>query len=274
LRARGAEHHRACDQHRNAGPDASEKRRFSYNPPCASPGGNPGQATHIANATGGQFAADQSREHANTITDLVRRRLGHNNAGLVPAGAMAQLSRRSHCPEAMVRCRPIHRARSFDGRTGVAGCKDEAQVLQERMVADTVVAQSVEVTVPACKAITVFSYSVKFVWHRARLLAHARHFVRRVRHGDRIHNHTDKLLIIKQRPPCSWSCSRREPRAAKARAEDKMVLPPHTATMDDCCRIAELLLERLRLLRTHRLSALHRKPCGVERDRGPHNDES
>jgi hypothetical protein len=34
----------------------------------------------------------------------------------------------------------------------------------------------------------------------------------------------------------------REPRVAGVRAEDKITLPPHTATMDDCCRIAELLL--------------------------------
>ena len=33
----------------------------------------------------------------------------------------------------------------------------------------------------------------------------------------------------------------REPRVAPVRAEDKIVLPPQTATMDDCCRIAELL---------------------------------
>jgi hypothetical protein len=34
----------------------------------------------------------------------------------------------------------------------------------------------------------------------------------------------------------------REPRVAAPRAEDKLILPPHNATMDDCCRISELLL--------------------------------
>jgi hypothetical protein len=33
----------------------------------------------------------------------------------------------------------------------------------------------------------------------------------------------------------------REPRAAGRKAADRIVLPPHTATMDDCCRLAELL---------------------------------
>lgn len=33
----------------------------------------------------------------------------------------------------------------------------------------------------------------------------------------------------------------REPKIATRRAEDSVELPPHTATMDDCCRITELL---------------------------------
>ena len=34
----------------------------------------------------------------------------------------------------------------------------------------------------------------------------------------------------------------REPMYAKRKASDRIVLPPHTATMDDCCRLTELLL--------------------------------
>jgi hypothetical protein len=34
----------------------------------------------------------------------------------------------------------------------------------------------------------------------------------------------------------------RESSVARTAAVDKIVLPPHAATMDDCCRIAELLL--------------------------------
>ena len=33
----------------------------------------------------------------------------------------------------------------------------------------------------------------------------------------------------------------REPRHGKEMARDKIELPPRTATMDDCCRLAELL---------------------------------
>jgi hypothetical protein len=34
----------------------------------------------------------------------------------------------------------------------------------------------------------------------------------------------------------------REPRVSTRRAADRLVLPPHAATMDDCCRLLELLL--------------------------------
>ena len=34
----------------------------------------------------------------------------------------------------------------------------------------------------------------------------------------------------------------REPRTAGRRGEDRILLPPHAAVMDDCCRLAELLL--------------------------------
>ena len=34
----------------------------------------------------------------------------------------------------------------------------------------------------------------------------------------------------------------REPRFATRKASDRIVLQPHTATMDDCCRLNELLL--------------------------------
>jgi hypothetical protein len=37
------------------------------------------------------------------------------------------------------------------------------------------------------------------------------------------------------------AASGREPNVSRSRAVDKIVLPPHSATMDDCCRIAEML---------------------------------
>jgi hypothetical protein len=39
----------------------------------------------------------------------------------------------------------------------------------------------------------------------------------------------------------------REPRVAKEMARDRITLPPHTATMDDCCRLAELLKQPVTL---------------------------
>jgi hypothetical protein len=60
-----------------------------------------------------------------------------------------------------------------------------------------------------------------------------------------IYNHTDKQATIRKHVVpvvLAGAPAGREPRVVPRRAEDRIVLPPHSATMDDCCRIAELLL--------------------------------
>jgi hypothetical protein len=60
-----------------------------------------------------------------------------------------------------------------------------------------------------------------------------------------IYNQTDKDVTIRKRVipvVLAGAPAGREPRVALSRAEDKITLPAHAATMDDCCRIAELLL--------------------------------
>jgi hypothetical protein len=60
-----------------------------------------------------------------------------------------------------------------------------------------------------------------------------------------IHNHLDReVKIEKHVVPVVFAgaAAGREPRFGRRRASDKIVLPPHSATMDDCCRLAELLL--------------------------------
>jgi hypothetical protein len=59
-----------------------------------------------------------------------------------------------------------------------------------------------------------------------------------------IHNYGIKEVTIRKRfipVVLAGAPVGREPKVAASRAEDKIVLPPQTATMDDCCRIAELL---------------------------------
>jgi hypothetical protein len=61
-----------------------------------------------------------------------------------------------------------------------------------------------------------------------------------------IHNPSDREApIIKRVIPLilNGEVRGREPRAAKSAAVDRILLPPHGATMDDCCRLQELLFE-------------------------------
>lgn len=60
-----------------------------------------------------------------------------------------------------------------------------------------------------------------------------------------IYNHNDKQATIRKRVVpvvLAGAPAGREPHVVPSRAEDKIALPPYSATMDDCCRIAELLL--------------------------------
>ena len=60
-----------------------------------------------------------------------------------------------------------------------------------------------------------------------------------------IHNFSDRdAIVIKRLIPLvlSGAVRGREPKFAAITAVDRVKLPPHTATMEDCCRIQELLL--------------------------------
>ena len=60
-----------------------------------------------------------------------------------------------------------------------------------------------------------------------------------------IHNYLDREVKIEKHVipvVFAGAAAGREPRYAQRRASDKIALPPHTATMDDCCRLTELLL--------------------------------
>lgn len=128
-------------------------------------------------------------------------------------------------------------------------CKDNEQVFTGTLdvVADgaVVAAKKVQVTIPACRARTV-RYSVKFVCGTQ---DDACGCCTPVRHGQyatqiSIHNYSQEPVTIRKRfiPLVLASAPLgREPKIGTSRAEDSIELPPHTATMDDCCRITELL---------------------------------
>ncbi|AXA89898.1 hypothetical protein DPH57_01105 [Massilia sp. YMA4] len=59
-----------------------------------------------------------------------------------------------------------------------------------------------------------------------------------------IHNQSSESVTVRKRlipVVLGGAPLGREPGFGSSRAEDSIELPPHTATLDDCCRFAELL---------------------------------
>jgi hypothetical protein len=217
---------------------------------CGPPGGTAGQGTRLAAATGGTFVTGIDPTNiVNTIIALVSAAVGSiNNVRLVPSASIAPFVA-SITPAAGFGPLPGDREHvlKFEVRfIGAVPCKPEAQVFTGTLdvVADgkVIAAKRVEITVPAC----AFVYSVKFVCGTQ---AECGCECAPVRPGHyateiNIHNYSRKEVKIRKRViplVMAGAPLGREPRAAGVRAEDKIVLPPHSATMDDCCRLGELL---------------------------------
>ena len=131
---------------------------------------------------------------------------------------------------------------------GVA-CTPEPQVFTGALdvVCDgrPIAKKDVKITVPACPP-TLFVYSVKFVCGEQPACACECTSVQPGRYATEIniHNYGTKEVAIQKRfipLVLAGAPVGREPRVAAPQAEDKIVLPRQTATMDDCCRIAGLL---------------------------------
>jgi hypothetical protein len=217
---------------------------------CGAPGGTPGQATRISSATGGQFATGVNPGTiVNTIINLVTGAVsGINNVKLVPSPSIAPF---------VTSITPAGGYGPLDGSeehvlkfdvtfTGVP-CKPEAQVVTGTLdvVADgTVVAQKrVQITVPPCPN---FVYAVKFICGTQADCGCECRPVQPGHYATAIHIHNTSLKevrIVKRFVPLvlAGAAAGREPGFSGVRAEDKIVLPSLAATMDDCCRIAELL---------------------------------
>lgn len=216
---------------------------------CGAPGGLPGQATRIANATGGAFVTGINAGNiVNTIINLVTAAVAAiQNVKLVPSASVAPFVT-SISPAAGYG--PLSgdqdHTLKFDVKFTGIPCKPAEQVITGTIdvVADgTVVASKrVQITIPPC----VFVYSVKFVCGVQPECGCACTPVRPGKYATEIniHNYSLKEVeVVKRFVPVvlAGAPAGREPRVAGVRAEDKITLPPQTATMDDCCRIAELL---------------------------------
>lgn len=222
-----------------------------YSGTCGSVGGSAGQASGIAAATGGSFVTGiNPATIANTIIDLVSGAVaGIDNLTLVPSASIAPL---------VVSITPaggygplagdVEHVLKFEVRFQGIACKDSDQVFTGTLdvVADGVVvaAKKVQVTIPACKPKTV-RYSAKFVCG-TQPEACGCSPVQPGRYATQvsIHNYGQEAVTVRKRfipVVLAGAPLGREPRFGTSRAEDSIELPPHTATMDDCCRITALL---------------------------------
>jgi hypothetical protein len=234
-----------------AGLDDDPKKSATDYAVCGAPGGTPGQATRISTATHGAFAAGiDATTVVNTIIKLLADVVGKiNNLNLVPTGATAPF---------VASISPAGGYGPLSGKEehvlkfdvtfkGIEACKPDDQIFTGTLdvVADrSVVARKrVRITVPACK----FVYSVKFVCGAQPDCDCECSPVRPGVYATEINIHNDndgETRLEKHVIPVVFAgaAAGREPNFARRRATDKLVLPPHTATMDDCCRITELLL--------------------------------
>jgi len=224
-----------------------------YNAACGAPGGAAGQATAIAAATGGQSVGGiNPGSIVNTIIDLVKAAVSTiNNVNLVPAGATTPFVTSitpagGYGPLATDKEHKLEFKVRF---TGVVPCKETEQVFTgslDVVVDGAVVARKrVVIKVPPCKP--TFVYAVKFVCGTQPECGCDCASVRPGSYATEINIynfHRDEVEIEKRVLPVVFAGapSGREPRTTRPRAVDKITLPGISATMDDCCRIAELLL--------------------------------
>ena len=217
---------------------------------CGAPGGLPGQGTRIAAATGGTFVTGINAGNiVNTITNLVTGAVaGINNVKLVPSPSIAPFVASitpagGYGPLAGDQDHTL----KFDVKFTGIPCKPEQQVFTGTLdvVADgkVVASKRVQITVPPCAG---FVYSVKFICGVQPECDCECGPVQPGKYATEIniHNYSTKEIEIRKRfvPVVLASApTGREPRVASVRAEDKIVLPAQTATMDDCCRIAQLI---------------------------------
>lgn len=223
-----------------------------YNADCGAPGGTAGQATRIAAATGGAHAVGVNPATiVTTIIDLIKAVVTFiNNVSLVPdpvvmpfvtsitpAGGYGPLAGdKEHILKFEVTF-------TADGVT----CTTKDQVFEGSLnvvVDGTVVAKKpTRITIPACK----YTYSVKYVCGVQQQCECECTPVRPGVYATEINIHNYKCHEAKVEKwfiPLVFSGAPvgREPRVSKRRALDRIVLPADSATMDDCCRVTELLL--------------------------------
>jgi hypothetical protein len=209
----------------------------------------PGQATRLTNATGGTLATGINAGNiVNTIINLVKAAVGGiQTVNLVPSPSVAPFVTSITPPGGYG---PLAGNQdytlTFDVKFTGLPCQPKDQVIAGTIdvVADgkVVASKKVQITVPAC----VFTYSVKFICGAQTECGCTCTSVQPGTYATEINIHNYGLKpvdIVKRFVPLvlAGAPAGREPNSATPRVEDRITLPAQTATMDDCCRIAELM---------------------------------
>jgi hypothetical protein len=218
-------------------------------------GGAPNQATRITEATGGTHVTEiDATKIVETIIDLVITALSSiGKLTLVPTGDIARFVT-SISPSSGYG--PLdsdmeHTVRFDVQFVGVETCGEDTKTFSGTIdaVADSVVVASkrVNITVPDCEEREFYSYSVPFVCGRQEDCGCTDTPVRPGIYATSINIHnfsSSEARIIKLVLPTVFASAPagREPRAVQPKMYDTITLRPNMATMDDCCRISELLL--------------------------------
>jgi hypothetical protein len=216
---------------------------------CGTPGGTPGQATRITGATHGivENGIDPSTI-VNTIVTQLQNLLTINNVHLQPTAAIAPFVTSITPPSYGPLPGNVPHVLTFDVTFSgaVEDCATRDRVFTgdiDVMVDGSVAAQKpTRITVPACN----YTYAVKFVCGVQTDCGCSCGPVRPGRYATEINilnPKCDEAKIIKRFVPMVFAgaVTGREPAVATARATETMFLPSGAATMDDCCRIAEML---------------------------------
>ncbi|HXU29492.1 MAG TPA: vWA domain-containing protein [Thermoanaerobaculia bacterium] len=224
-------------------------------PGCPS-NGLTGQATSITSATGGSLALGVNPTNvAQAILDALIKVVQIKNVNLVPAGAIASFVTSitpvgGYGPLDPTKTHKLGFDVVFERGFESCALRDQIFEGEIRVVMDgaIVARKPTKITIPKCR----YHYVAKFVCGVVREVEEGCYPLRPGRYATEINiynGHCAEAVIRKRVTPVvlDGAAIGREPQFGKMLAEDKIALPPQTATMDDCCRLAELLHQPVRL---------------------------
>jgi hypothetical protein len=216
---------------------------------CGAPGGTAGQGTRIATKTGGIIVTSvDPTTIVSTIIAKLQALLLINDVHLQPVGSIApfvtSITPASYGPLHADQDNVLPFTIAFSGDVVDCSTRDKVFTGAIDVVVDgnVAAAKPTDITVPACK----YSYAVKFICGTQNACDCSCGPVLPGTYATEINIFNPKCKeaqITKIVVPLVFAGATmgREPAVAKAHAVDKIVLPAGAATMDDCCRIAELL---------------------------------